>query len=136
MSASYTGHRLLTSRRTVLSGSGLALAAVFGPPLLAGCSEGGTAGGIRTSQVPVGSAFIEPEGDYLVIQPTEGRFRAFSRTCPHAGCQVSQIDGDEIVCPCHGSRYSVRDGSRVSGPTPRGLTEVPVRVDGKRLEIG
>lgn len=134
MSASFTGHRLLASRRTVLTGSGLALGAVLGPPLLAGCSEAG--GGIRTSQVPVGSAYIEPEGDYLVIQPTEGAFRAFSRTCPHAGCQVSQIDGDEIVCPCHGSRYSVRDGSRVSGPTPRGLTEVPVRVEGKRLEIG
>lgn len=135
MCADFTGPRLLTSRRTVLTGSGLALAAVLGPSLLAGCSEAGT-GGIRTSQVPVGSAFIEPEGDYLVIQPTEGQFRAFSRTCPHAGCQVNRIDGDEIVCPCHGSRYSVRDGSRVSGPTPRGLTEVPVRVDGKRLEIG
>ena len=120
------------TRRRLLLGSGLAVAAVLGPSLLAGCS----ASGLRTSYVPVGSAFIDLEGDLLVIQPTEGQFRAFSRVCPHAGCKVDAVEGDEIVCPCHGSRYSVQDGSRVSGPTPRGLTEVPVQVNGNRLEIG
>ena len=129
------------TRRTLLTGSGLAASAVIGSSLLSSCSDGSggsgsSSGGIRTKDVPVGSAYIQPKGNYLVIQPTEGQFRAFSRTCPHAGCQVNKIEGDEIVCPCHGSRYSVVDGSRVSGPTPRGLTEVPVKVDGKRLEVG
>lgn len=130
------------SRRTLLTG-GLALWAVVGSSALSACSDssgggaiGSSARGIPTRHVPVGSAYIEPKGDYLVIQPTEGQFRAFSRTCPHAGCQVDRVDGDEIVCPCHGSRYSVVDGSRVSGPTPRGLTEVPVQVNGNRLEVG
>lgn len=122
----------LLTRRSLLVGSGLAAAAVLGPSLLSGCSGSG----LKTSLVPVGSAFIDPEGDHLVIQPREGEFRAFSRVCPHAGCKVDRIEGDEIVCPCHGSRYSVQDGSRVSGPTPRGLTEVPVHVNGNRLEIG
>lgn len=131
------------TRRTLLVGGGLALWAVVGSSAVSACSDssGGGAlssseGGIPISNVPVGSAYIQPKGDYLVIQPTEGEFRAFSRTCPHAGCQVDRVDGDEIVCPCHGSRYSVQDGSRVSGPTPRGLTEVPVTVNGKRLEVG
>ena len=123
------------TRRKLLAGSGLAASAVIGSSLLTSCSDS-SPGGIRTKDVPVGSAYIQPEGDFLVIQPTEGQFRAFSRTCPHAGCQVNKIEGDEIVCPCHGSRYSVVDGSRVSGPTPRGLTEVPVMVNGKRLEVG
>lgn len=125
------------TRRQLLAGSGLAASAVIGSSLLSSCSDGsGGSGGIRTKDVPVGSAYIQPKGDYLVIQPTEGQFRAFSRTCPHAGCQVNKIEGDEIVCPCHGSRYSVVDGSRVSGPTPKGLTEVPVKFNGKRLEVG
>lgn len=123
------------SRRGVLSGSGLAIAAVAGSSLLTACSNQ-AAGGLSTSDVPVGSAYIEPNGDYVIIQPQAGQFRAFSRVCPHAGCLVDKIEGSEIVCPCHGSRYSVADGSRVSGPTPTGLTEVPVRVDGSKLEVG
>ncbi|SDB83143.1 Ferredoxin subunit of nitrite reductase or a ring-hydroxylating dioxygenase [Raineyella antarctica] len=127
------------TRRSLLGGTGLAVAAVTGSSLLAGCSDtsgGSGSGGIPVKDVPVGSAYIQQNGDYVVIQPTAGHFRAFSRVCPHAGCKVNKVEGDNIVCPCHGSRYSVVDGSRVSGPTPRGLTEVPVKVDGKTLEVG
>lgn len=124
------------SRRGILAGSGLAVAAVAGSSVLAGCSSGASGNTVPTKDVPVGSAFIQPKGDYVVVQPTAGTYRAFSRTCPHAGCQVNQIQGKDIVCPCHGSRFSVVDGSRVSGPTPRGLTEVPVKVNGNSLQIG
>ena len=48
----------------------------------------------------------------------EGRF---DLTCPHAGCKVEK-KGNEYVCPCHGSRFSVSDGSLLEGPATKGLT--------------
>ena len=58
----------------------------------------------------------------MVTQPTEGDFKAFSAVCTHQGCVVSSIQEDEIDCNCHGSRFSIVDGSNTVGPrdTPAG----------------
>jgi nitrite reductase/ring-hydroxylating ferredoxin subunit/uncharacterized membrane protein len=38
--------------------------------------------------------------------------------CSHRGCSLSdgRVHGEEITCACHGSRFSVRDGSVRGGP--------------------
>jgi nitrite reductase/ring-hydroxylating ferredoxin subunit/uncharacterized membrane protein len=38
--------------------------------------------------------------------------------CSHRGCSLSdgELDGEEIVCACHGSRFDRRDGSLKHGP--------------------
>ena len=52
----------------------------------------------------------------MVTQPTEGDFKAFSALCTHQGCVVSEIKGEDIDCTCHGSKFSIADGSVVDGP--------------------
>jgi thiosulfate dehydrogenase [quinone] large subunit len=46
---------------------------------------------VATAEVPVGGAFrVEsPSGPIHVLQPTRGRFIAFSAVCTHAGCTVA-----------------------------------------------
>jgi nitrite reductase/ring-hydroxylating ferredoxin subunit len=65
-----------------------------------------------------------------VVQPTAGTFKAFSAICPHQGCAVGDITGGEIVCPCHGSRFKVSDGSVLNGPAAQGLTPMTATVQG------
>jgi nitrite reductase/ring-hydroxylating ferredoxin subunit len=38
--------------------------------------------------------------------------------CSHRGCSLSEgeVDGEEIICACHGSRFDRRDGSVRHGP--------------------
>jgi Rieske Fe-S protein len=87
---------------------------------------------VRTSQVPVGGGVIFTKPQLVVTQPTKGSFKAFSSVCTHAGCLVDQVQDGAIECPCHGSRFSVKDGSVIGGPAPRPLPSVPVTVkDGK-----
>lgn len=145
-------------RRGALCG----LAAVgVGAPLLAACGGGGTssetgsptapaapggaeedappAGGealVSVDDVPIGGAIILKEKEIVIVQPTEGDFRGYDPTCSHQGCAVSQVDDAEIVCTCHGSRFSAADGSVVSGPAPEGLEEVPVTIDGDQVVRG
>ena len=49
------------------------------------------------------------------------QFTALSIYCQHLGCPVRWEPGAQLfLCPCHGGVY-YEDGSRASGPPPRGL---------------
>ncbi|MFL1376192.1 MULTISPECIES: Rieske (2Fe-2S) protein [unclassified Nocardiopsis] len=79
-------------------------------------------------EVPVGGGVVLAGAAVVLTQPEAGEFRAFSTTCTHEGCPVDEVVGDEIVCPCHGSRFSIADGSRTDGPASEPLEEYPVTV--------
>ena len=50
-------------------------------------------------------------------------FQVFAVNCAHLGCPVSWFPQSGLfMCPCHGGVY-YEDGSRASGPPPRGLFE-------------
>ena len=55
-----------------------------------------------------------------------GRSFVVQRTCPHAGGDLSKgsIEGDCIVCPVHGWRYSLLDGSSAHNGYSIQVTEV------------
>jgi Rieske Fe-S protein len=133
------------SRRTVISGI---VGVGVGVPLLAACgseeSEGsGDVGGGasvsgaigKTSEVPVGGAKIFKAKSVMVSQPSEGEFKAFSTICTHQGCKIIKLDGDEIECGCHFSRFAIADGSVAKGPATKPLKELKVTVEGDNLTI-
>ena len=88
-----------------------------------------------TSDVPVGGAKIYATEKVVVAQPTAGKFVGFSAVCPHNGCVVDTVSDGKIACPCHGSMFSVVDGSKISGPTPSGLAPKTVTVTGADLTV-
>jgi nitrite reductase/ring-hydroxylating ferredoxin subunit len=83
-----------------------------------------------TSEVPVAGGIINKDAKYVVTQPQDGQFKAFSSVCPHQQCQVSTVKDNEIVCSCHGSRFSAETGDVEAGPAPRGLAPIAVEVQG------
>ncbi len=61
--------------------------------------------------------------------------QAISAICPHAGCVVSyQPRQSQFACPCHDAHFST-DGSRIDGPSPRGLDPLSLIFVDDRLEI-
>jgi Rieske Fe-S protein len=83
--------------------------------------------------VPVGGCFVAAAAKVVVTQPTEGDFKAFSAVCTHQGCLVESSSEGEIPCPCHLSRFSLEDGSPLSGPASAALTPVEIIVDGDSI---
>ncbi|HEU4514590.1 MAG TPA: Rieske (2Fe-2S) protein [Nocardioidaceae bacterium] len=126
------------SRRSVLRGAavgGLAL------PLVAACgsNEPDVPAGevtVAASDVPVGGGTIMADEKVVVTQPAEGDFRAFSAVCTHQGCPVQTIAEGTINCPCHGSQFSVEDGSVVTGPATSPLKTLAVTREGDDLVVG
>lgn len=106
------------SRRGLISAASVGVA---GPLLIADESQARGRALVRTSEVPVGGGLIFRQRRVVVTQPRAGRFRVFSATCTHQGCVVSYVMDRKIGCPCHGSQYSIRDGSVVRGPATRPL---------------
>jgi nitrite reductase/ring-hydroxylating ferredoxin subunit len=97
--------------------------------------SGGGGGGIPTSEIPVGGGKIFANQQIVVTQPKAGEFKAFSAICTHQGCPVTQISGGSIDCPCHGSQFSIQDGSVQGGPAPSPLPEMKVTVTGNTLTV-
>jgi Rieske Fe-S protein len=97
---------------------------------------GGSGGGgtlASAADVPVGGCFVVAGAKVVLTQPTEGDFKAFSATCTHQGCVLESSTKGEIPCPCHDSRFSLEDGSPLSGPATAPLTAVEIRVDGDAI---
>ncbi|MFI6659832.1 Rieske (2Fe-2S) protein [Streptomyces sp. NPDC050523] len=103
-----------------------------------GSSGSGSGGGTalaKTSDIPEGGGKIFKEQSVVVTQPAAGTFKAFSTKCPHQGCAVSSIANGIIHCPCHGSEFSVEDGSVKKGPATTGLSTQKVTVSGDSITL-
>ncbi len=83
----------------------------------------------------LGGCFVVAAAKVVVTQPTEGEFKAFSAVCTHQGCVVESSSEGEIPCPCHASRFSLDDGSPVSGPATAPLAAVAITVDGDAISL-
>ena len=61
--------------------------------------------------------YLIVEGHELIIFNLRGEFFCYNARCTHAGAPLfeGKIDGDLIVCPWHGARFSIVDGSVVKG---------------------
>jgi nitrite reductase/ring-hydroxylating ferredoxin subunit/uncharacterized membrane protein len=58
--------------------------------------------------------------------------------CSHRGCSLAgtgELDGETVQCGCHGSRFSLRDGSVERGPATSPQPAYEVREQDGRVEI-
>jgi Rieske Fe-S protein len=148
-----TEHPVSRRRVTAIATAGLAL------PVLAACGSGdsgsgsdssssgsdtGAAGGdsptpgtvlTSTSDVEVGGAVFLDEPSVVITQPEKGEFKAFSRTCTHQQCPVTDIVDGQIHCSCHGSLFDMTTGDNVGGPAPSPLAKVSITVEGDNITL-
>jgi Rieske Fe-S protein len=138
-----------TRRQVLVTGGVVAAAAVVtaacgsssgstdaGSPSSSG-SSGSSGGGtqVATSDVPVGGGMILTDQKVVVTQPSAGEYKAFTAVCTHQGCVVASVADGVITCPCHGSTFSIADGSVTGGPAKGPLAAVPVTVSGSEITI-
>lgn len=166
MSPESPSRQLLPSRRALLAGAGVTCAAMLTGCSTHDASNGGStpaAGGTAasagggapatgssaasssalpagalaaTSQVPDGGGKIIDGKHIVITQPESRSFRAFTAICTHEGCIVSNVSNGTINCPCHGSKFSIKDGSVVHGPAPSPLAAIAIKVEGTSIFQG
>ncbi|MFF3752012.1 Rieske (2Fe-2S) protein [Streptomyces sp. NPDC002018] len=111
-----------------------------GDPGAGGDSSDGAGGGggdvlAKTTDIPEGGGKVFADKGVVVTQPAAGEFKAFSSKCTHSGCAVKDISDGIIHCPCHGSQFSVTDGSVKSGPATQPLPAASITVAGDSITL-
>jgi menaquinol-cytochrome c reductase iron-sulfur subunit len=70
-----------------------------------------------------------------VTKDSQGQLRVLTSICPHLGCTVPwNKEKHEFICPCHGATFTP-DGTRVSGPSLRGMDPLETSVQNGQLLV-
>jgi Rieske Fe-S protein len=103
----------------------------------AAASGGGITGTVlgQATQVPVGGGTIFTAEKVVVTQPTKGQYKAFSAICTHVGCLCNAVASGTIDCPCHGSKFSITNGSVVAGPAPSPLPARTIAITNGKIVL-
>ena len=91
-----------------------------------------------TDDLPPGDLMlVDLDGERVVLANAGGRIYALAELCTHAECPLSEgeLDGEELVCPCHGSRFNVKTGEALSLPAHEPLATYGVQIDGSDVLI-
>ena len=105
---------------------------VFDP----GPDEWTTASDTPTLSEGVPGRVVVDETPVLVVR-SEGRLLAIHDRCSHRGCSLADgdLEGEEIACACHGSRFDLADGSVLRGPATAPQPAFEARERDGRLEF-
>lgn len=105
----------------------------------AGGSSPGAGGGgaalAKTADIPEGSGKVFSDEKVVVSQPTAGDYKAFSTICTHQNCPMTDLKEDTLSCACHGSQFSVLDGSVKKGPATQPLAAKEISVAGDSITL-
>jgi 3-phenylpropionate/trans-cinnamate dioxygenase ferredoxin subunit len=90
------------------------------------------------TDVPAGEArVVTYNGWRYAVCNVDGTFHVVDDTCTHDDGPLGegQLDGCDIVCPRHGARFDVRDGSVQSMPAVYPVRAYETRVQDGKVEI-
>ncbi|MBW3652534.1 MAG: Rieske (2Fe-2S) protein [Actinobacteria bacterium] len=73
----------------------------------------------------------------LLIVKRNGTIHALADRCAHRGGMLheGELEGDCIVCPLHGTRFRLEDGSVLRGPSTYAQPVYEARVNDGRIEV-
>lgn len=66
--------------------------------------------------------------DGLIVVKENESVQFLSSKCTHLGCRIYALEQNELVCPCHGSRFSL-EGKCIKGPAKEPLHKLNFKID-------
>jgi 3-phenylpropionate/trans-cinnamate dioxygenase ferredoxin subunit len=92
----------------------------------------------RKSKLPENDGtYVETGGHRIALFKVGGEIYALDNACTHVGGPLSQgrVEGDEVECPWHGSRFDIRTGEVKMFPARKDVAIYTVRVTGDDVEV-
>jgi len=89
-------------------------------------------------ELPPGSRkVVDVDGVMIAVFNLDGEFFAIEDICTHDGGELASgvLEGDQIVCPRHGARFSIRTGKVLAPPAYEPVSAFPVRIAGGRVQV-
>ncbi len=80
---------------------------------------------------------IDMEGTQVAVFNLDGAYYAIEDVCTHDGGirTGGTLEGEEIVCPRHGARFSVKTGKVLAPPAYEDVSRFPVQVTSGMVQV-
>ena len=93
----------------------------------------------RVGEIPEGEGrCFEVAGRMVAVFCVDGKYSAIYDTCPHMGASLAQgyVENGGVMCPWHGWRFSVTDGTWLDNPTSKLCQRVyEVQIVGNDIQV-
>lgn len=88
---------------------------------------------IQYSQMKV----VDVNGERICVANVEGKYYAIGNVCTHMGGPLAEgkLEGFEVECPWHGSKFDIRTGKVVRPPAIRPEPTYEVKVENNNILI-
>ena len=129
--------------KTLIGVLGTVSVASFAYPLIRYLAPSGSAADekkvvLSKQEIPIGGSKVilfRDQPAIVINRPGKG-FIALSKVCTHLGCLVEYVkERNLLICPCHAGTFDL-EGTVLSGPPPKPLQKLPLRVEGEQVIIG
>lgn len=79
----------------------------------------------------------EVDGTAIAVFKLGQDFYAIEDICTHDGGQLTGgcVENDEVICPRHGARFSIKTGAALSAPAYEPTAIFPVRIENGMVQI-
>ncbi len=80
---------------------------------------------------------VDLDGTLVAVFNLDGAYYAIEDICTHDGGILTggTVDGDQIVCPRHGARFSIKTGEVLAPPAYENIATFPVRIEGGKVQV-
>lgn len=80
---------------------------------------------------------LDVDGTQVAVFNLSGEYHAIEDRCTHDGGTLTggAIDGEQIVCPRHGARFSIRTGAVLAPPAYEPVATFPVRIENGMVQV-
>jgi nitrite reductase/ring-hydroxylating ferredoxin subunit len=81
---------------------------------------------------------VDPEGEERIcIVNLEGKYYAIGNVCTHLGGPLDEgtLEGYEVECPWHGSKFDVRTGNPTKPPARQAVPVYEVKVEDNNILV-
>lgn len=80
---------------------------------------------------------LEINDKKILLVNVNGSYYAIGNVCTHRSCQLSKgkLQGETVVCPCHGSTFDLKTGNFVKGPTKKPEPTYELKVENNDILI-
>jgi glycine betaine catabolism B len=78
---------------------------------------------------------VEFNGEKICLANVEGKYYAIGNICTHLGGPLAQgkLEGYEVQCPWHGSRFDIRTGKVVRPPAMRSEPTYEIKTENDNI---
>ena len=80
---------------------------------------------------------VEVDGEKICVINAEGNYYAIGNVCTHVAGPLHEptLEGFEVECPWHGSKFDIKTGEPTKPPAARAVPKYEVKIDGDNILV-